>query len=286
MDSSVAPLGPEIRDSFVEVPGGSVFVRRWGLGESGARSPIILLHDSLGSVEQWREFPAALAQATAREVVAYDRLGFGKSTQRTGRPSLDFITEETETFFPAIQHALGITRFVLLGHSVGGAMALLIAASQSDACDAVVTEAAQASVEPRTLAGIRAAKVQFDTPEQFEKIAKWHGEKARWVLDAWTEVWLSPEFCSWSIDRHLGRVMCPVLAIHGDLDEYGSSEFPRRIASGVSGPSELALLEHCGHVPHRERQAHVLRLISTFLARHASDPSARLTSNLDDGDPT
>ena len=138
-------MSAEVFDSFVEVPGGRVFVRRWSAGHS-ERPPIILLHDSLGSVEQWRDFPDALAAATSTHVIAYDRLGFGRSTQRSQRPSVDFVSDEAITFFPPIQLALGITRFSLFGHSVGGAMALVIAASQSEICDGVITEAAQAFV--------------------------------------------------------------------------------------------------------------------------------------------
>jgi len=260
----------EIRDSLVEVPGGRIFVRRWSL-DQGNRPPLILLHDSLGSVDQWRDFPEALAKATTRAVVAYDRLGFGRSTPRTRRPSADFIRDEAETFFPAVQRGLGIRRFVLFGHSVGGAVSLTIAASQREACAAVVTEAAQAFVEPRTLSGIRAAKAQFADPQQFERLAKWHGEKASWVLDAWTEVWLSAEFAAWRLDPHLAQVMCPVLAIHGELDEYGSLEFPRRITSGVRGRSQLAILKDCGHVPHREQREEVLRLTAAFLAEHTHE---------------
>jgi pimeloyl-ACP methyl ester carboxylesterase len=267
-------MSAEVLDSLADVPGGRIFIRRWSTGH-GNGPPIICLHDSLGSVDQWRDFPAALARATTRDVVAYDRLGFGRSTRRLERPSADFIREEAVTFFPAIQRALGITRFALFGHSVGGAMALVIAASHSEACAAVITEAAQAFVEPRTLAGIRSAKAQFADPEQFEKLAKWHGEKAQWVLDAWTEVWLAPEFLCWDLDPHLGEVTCPVLAIHGDLDEFGSVEFPRRITGKVSGPSQLAILQHCGHVPHRERREEVLCLTSSFLDQHAvPDPVA------------
>jgi len=261
-------MSTEATDSGVQVPGGKVFVRRWTMSHSSG-PPIVLLHDSLGSVDQWRDFPAALARAAHRDVIAYDRLGFGRSTARVERPSIDFISEEARTFFPAIRRALGITRFALFGHSVGGAMALAIAASQSESCDAVVTEAAQAFVEPRTLAGIRSAKAQFGDPEQFEKLTKWHGDKARWVLDAWTEVWLSPQFSSWELDQHLREVTCPVLAIHGDLDEYGSAEFPRRITSTVKGRAELAILRQCGHVPHRERSEEVLRLTSSLLERSA-----------------
>lgn len=258
---------PDAVDSAVPVPGGRVFVRRWNAGH-GQSSPIILLHDSLGSVEQWRDFPPALADATNRSIIAYDRLGFGRSTPRLDRPSADFITEEALKFFPALLGELRIARYVLFGHSVGGSIALVIAASGSAGCEAVITEAAQAFVEPRTISGIRDARARFADAEQFARITKWHGEKARWVLNAWTEVWLSPQFASWSLDEHLGSVLCPVLAIHGEMDEFGSSEFPRRITKGVAGPSELALLSGCGHVPHRERRDEVLRLASAFLARH------------------
>jgi pimeloyl-ACP methyl ester carboxylesterase len=254
----------EVLDSHVDVPGGSVFVRLWSLGRRN-RPPIILLHDSLGCVDLWREFPEALAKATTRDVIAYDRLGFGKSTPRIERPSVGFVFEEAEIFFPAIQRGLGLTRFSLFGHSVGGAMAIVVAASQGEGCEAVITESAQAFVEPLTLSSIRAAKERFGDPTELEKIAKWHGDKAKWVLDAWTGVWLAPEFLTWNLNQHLGKVRRPVLAIHGDMDEYGSVEFPRCITSKVNGPSELAILNHCGHVPHRERKDEVLRLTASFL---------------------
>ena len=180
----------ELVDAIADVPGGRVLARRWK-SEHQDRVPIVLLHDSLGSVDQWRDFPAALAQATARDVVAYDRLGFGRSTRRVGTPTMGFIHEEAETFFPVLSQELGIPTALLFGHSVGGAMALVIAALHPSRCEAVVTEAAQAFVEPRTLAGIQAAKKAFGDPEQFARIARWHGKKAQWVLDAWTEVWLS-----------------------------------------------------------------------------------------------
>jgi pimeloyl-ACP methyl ester carboxylesterase len=256
------------RDFFVDVPGGSIFVRRWSAPAAARGAPLVLLHDSLGSVEQWRDFPAALARAGGRDVIAYDRLGFGCSTPRTTPPCVDFIDEEAEELFPALQRALQVARFALFGHSVGGAMALSIAAAQRAACTAVVTEAAQAFIEPRTLAGIRAARAEFDDPARFARLTRWHGDKARWVLDAWTEVWLSTEFSSWSLVHELPAVSCPVLAIHGDADEYGSEEFPRHIAGNVGGASELAILEHCGHVPHREQSGEVLRLTAAFLERH------------------
>ncbi|MGV3708842.1 MAG: alpha/beta fold hydrolase [Gemmatimonas sp.] len=256
-----------VRDQFVEVPGGQVFVREWiPANADEASTPLVLLHDSLGSVDLWKEFPEQLVATLNRRIIAYDRLGFGRSTPRSALPSIQFVQEEADTYFPAIADALALHRFSLFGHSVGGAMALLIAAVEHQRCERVITEAAQAFVEDRTAQGIREAVVLFEDPEQFGKLSKRHGERARWVLDAWTKVWLSPEFADWSLDAHLRDVQCPTLAIHGDRDEYGSVAFPSRIVNGVSGPAQLAILPDCGHVPHREFPQQVLSLVSTFLS--------------------
>jgi pimeloyl-ACP methyl ester carboxylesterase len=257
----------ETTDLLVAVPGGNIFVRRWSFGGT-ALEPIILLHDSLGSVEMWHDFPAALAEASARTVIAYDRLGFGKSSPRDTLPGTQFILEEAQIYFPAVAQALDLKNYVLFGHSVGGGMALSIASLHHSQCKAVISESAQAFVEPRTLAGIEAAKESFSIPERFAKLNKWHGDKSRWVLDAWTQVWLSPQFRSWSLVPQLKDIQCPVLAIHGSNDEYGSEEFPRTITKHVQGPTSLEILGDCGHVPHREKKDLVLNLAATFINKH------------------
>lgn len=262
-------MAVEAKDLFVDVPGGRVFLRQWASdGSSGA--PIILLHDSLGSVEQWRSFPEALAAKTNRNVIAYDRLGFGKSTARTSPARASFIDEEAQVQLPAITAALGLSQYILFGHSVGGGMALVAAATPASHCAAVITEAAQAFVEERTLSGIRDARKAFESEAQFSKLSRWHGERAKWVLAAWTEVWLDPAFRGWSLDPYLAKVNCPVLALHGDADEFGSCEFPRRITQGVQGPARMEILSPCGHVPHREREGDVLALVQAFLSDNLS----------------
>jgi pimeloyl-ACP methyl ester carboxylesterase len=147
-------------------------------------------------------------------------------------------------------------------------MALSIASLHPSQCKAVISESAQAFVEPRTLAGIEAAKKSFNHPKQFTKLNKWHGDKSRWVLDAWTQVWLSPQFRSWSLVPCLKDVQCPVLAIHGSNDEYGSEEFPKTIIKHVQGPTSLEILGGCGHVPHREQRELVLSLVTAFINEH------------------
>src|SRR5262245_7109486 len=132
--------GAGSEDRFVAVPGGRVFVRTWTPPAGAADPPVVLLHDSLGCVDLWRDFPERLAGRLARRVIAYDRLGFGRSSARQDLPSANFIREEAEVFFPAVRDALGVAGYALFGHSVGGAMALLIAATPHEPCRAVVTE--------------------------------------------------------------------------------------------------------------------------------------------------
>ncbi|QJR37697.1 alpha/beta fold hydrolase [Gemmatimonas groenlandica] len=255
-----------LREHHVPVPGGQLFVREWIPRHviDGA-APLVLLHDSLGSVELWREFPVRLARTVRRRVIAYDRLGFGRSSSRREPPSLRFIEEEAELYFPAVRRALGFTNFSLFGHSVGGGMSIVIAATMPDVCERLVSESAQSFLEAHTLDGIRAAKRQFENPAYFAKLSRFHGDKAQWVLDAWTETWTSPAFADWSLDPYLTLVRCPTLVIHGDADEFGSVEFPRRIARGVQGVSQLEIIEGCGHVPHREQPDRILSLVTEFL---------------------
>ncbi|KVW10388.1 alpha/beta hydrolase [Burkholderia cepacia] len=281
-----------IEETTVETPQGRLFVKRWrsgpaqravGAGEPAASepatpepaapkpaapepaAPIVLLHDSLGCVDLWRDLPAQLASVTQRDVIAYDRLGFGRSDRHPGKLGTTFVRDEADHAFAALLDQLDVDAFVALGHSVGGGMAVGCAAAYPARCRALVTIAAQAFVEDRTLAGIRDAGQQFDEPGQLDRLARYHGDKAEWVLRAWVDTWLSPAFRHWSLDADLPRVQCATLAIHGEDDEYGSDVHPKRIAARVAGPSSYLLLGRCGHMPHRERTDDVLAAIATFL---------------------
>jgi pimeloyl-ACP methyl ester carboxylesterase len=254
-------------DHWIPLPTGRLFAREWPAADSAGASPaLVLLHDSLGCIELWRDLPARLAAATGRRVIAYDRRGFGRSDARVDPPSFDFIAEEATIGFASLRERLGLERFAVLGHSVGGGMAVHIAARYPGACAALVTIAAQAFVEPRTLEGLRAAQVSFAEPGALERLARYHGDKARWVLSAWLDTWLDPAFAGWSLDDVLPTVRCPLLALHGELDEYGSAAHPARIARLAGGPAHAEMLPGLGHVPQRERPEQIARRVAEFLA--------------------
>ncbi len=256
-------------DVWLDHPDGRLFARVWtpssDAGQSMQKAPIVLFHDSLGCVDLWRDLPGSLSAATGRRVIAYDRLGFGRSDPRGDRLAMDFIADEATRYFPLVREQLGIDRFIAFGHSVGGGMAVNCAARFAADCEGLVTIAAQAFPEDRTLQGILVAKEQFKDEKQVERLKKYHGEKARWVLDAWIETWLHPEFASWSLAPVLPQVSSPVLAIHGIHDEYGSVRHPELIRQLCGARVEVEIIPDAYHMPHRERPELVIDLVSAFI---------------------
>jgi len=252
------------QETRIGITEGSLFAKTWTpeVMDAGRLTPILLFHDSLGCVELWRSFPKALAAATGRRVIAYDRLGFGRSDPYPGRLPFDFIRREAQHVVVRLCDHLDVESFIACGHSVGGGMAIETAAHFPARCRALVTIAAQAFLEDKTLEGIRVAQREFQDPANLARLAKYHGDKAQWAVDAWTKTWLSPEFTEWTLAEPLAAVRCPVLAVHGERDEYGSSEHPKRIAAG-RGTAHI--LPETGHVPHKEQERLLTQLICQFL---------------------
>ncbi|MBS0483013.1 MAG: alpha/beta fold hydrolase [Proteobacteria bacterium] len=248
------------------VPGGAIFARCWNLQPGSDAPAFVLFHDSLGSVELWRGLPEALARRTAMPVVAYDRLGFGQSDRANAALTADFIINEARVSVPALVEHLGLSHLIPFGHSVGGAMAVATAALHPDRCRAVITESSQAFVEDRTLQGIRDAAAVFADPDQVTRLARYHGDKAAWVLSAWIDTWQAPWFADWSQDPMLADLRCPLLAMHSSNDEYGSLAHPRRLVEQAGAGATEVIFPDCGHVPHRECQQAVLDAVAGFLA--------------------
>lgn len=265
---------PSRHDRHVVIGGHRIAVSTWGDAAGKGGIPIVFFHDSLGAIDLWRDFPAQLAAHAGHFAMAYDRLGFGRSAPNPGTLGHGFIRDEAGAALLPLMAHLGAEKAILFGHSVGGGMAIAAAAQFPERIAAVITESAQAFVEERTLDGIRAAKKSFADPAQLARLAKYHGndlKKAQWVLDAWTETWLAPAFAGWSLEEDLRQLQCPVLAMHGDLDEFGSERHPKMIAglpSAFAGQGEYVMFEGCGHVPHREKPELVLQTVMDFLSRH------------------
>jgi len=257
------------QEHWISSEKGQLFAQDWAPAALTGE-PILLLHDSLGCVTLWRDFPQQLAQATGRQVIAYDRLGFGHSERYPGALPLDFIDDEARSAFPLLQQHFGFERCVVFGHSVGGAMAVACAAQHPQACAALITESAQAFVEHRTRDGIRAAELEFAREGQLERLQKYHGDKAFWVLRAWVDTWLADDFSDWNLDAELAQVRCPILSLHGEQDEYGSAAHPKRLTSVPGVPTVLKLLADCGHVPHREQPHAVLEAVMDFLRQRTA----------------
>lgn len=253
--------GINVQDRQIETSRGELFARTWESGGNPAATPILLFHDSLGSVELWRSFPEKLAMATGRRVIAYDRLGFGRSDSFPGRLAMDFVREEARRIVPLLQQQIGFSAFITCGHSVGGGMAVETAAHLRDDCAGLITMGAQALVDDRIRDGIRVAQAEFAKPENLARLGRYHRDPA-WVVSAWTETWLDPAFAAFSLDDALEQVRCPVLAVHGQDDEYGSADHARRIAVGRG---EAAILDGIGHVPHREDPDRLVSLLDGFI---------------------
>jgi pimeloyl-ACP methyl ester carboxylesterase len=229
-------------------------------------SPIVFLHDALGSVSLWRDLPDRLCSALGREGLAFDRLGFGLSGPRPGPPGLGFLQAEATERLPEVLRRAGIRRPVLFGHSDGASIALLFAAAFPDVPAAVVSIAAHVFVEEVTLAGIDEAVRAWETTDLPERLGRHHGAKAESVFRGWSETWRDPAFRGFSAVEAIRPLRCPLLVIQGEKDEYGTVAQVEAIAAAVSGPVKTLVLSGLGHFPHREDPEKVLAATESFLA--------------------
>lgn len=254
----------DIVDARVEVPHGQLFVRCWRVGRDEL-APIILLHESLGSVEVWKSFPEALARATQRTVIAYDRLGFGRSSVQRKMLGGGFLEAEGAAHIPRIVEFFGLDEYLVLGHSVGAVMALKVAVANTD-CAAVISIAPLVENSASGIASMQSVAERLRSPGQFRRLKRYHAERAEWVLESWVAVWLSPEFAGWQLTG-LEDVGCPVLALHGKEDAFFPLEASKLVAERVGGPTRLVRLQ-AGHVPHLETQDDVIQAIRRFLVEY------------------
>jgi pimeloyl-ACP methyl ester carboxylesterase len=221
---------------------------------------LVFLHEGLGSVSAWRDFPARLAAATGLGAFVYSRRGYGRSDPLPGPFTTSFMHEEARAL-PAILEAASVRDPILVGHSDGASIALLHAALHP--VRGLALEAPHVFVEDVCLASIAALRERF--PELRARFEKHHGANTDAVFRAWTDAWLHKDFRAWNIEAALPAIRSPLLVIQGDADEYGTLAQVRALETHLTGRVETLVLPHCGHSPHRDAPEAVLEAMTRFV---------------------
>jgi len=228
----------------------------------GART-LVFLHEGLGSIRQWREFPAQVAGATGWRALVYDRYGYGRSdVLREPRVGVEFMHDGALNELPELLENLNVRDPVLVGHSDGASIALIHAGTYE--VRGVVAMAPHVFIEDICIDSIAKAAGAFETTDLPARLGKYHRD-ARKTFHLWADAWLDPAFRDWNIEEYLPRIKCPVLAIQGQGDEYGTMAQLDAIRQRAGGPCELLKLPDCGHSPHRDQPERVVRAIADFV---------------------
>jgi pimeloyl-ACP methyl ester carboxylesterase len=235
---------------------------------AGAGTPtLVFLHEGLGCIAMWRDFPATLVQATHLPALVYERWGYGRSDPlpTIGARPLRYLHDEALISLPEVLAQCAIDDAIIIGHSDGGSMALMCAAAHPDKVRGVITEAAHVFVEDVTLAGIREAVKIYTTTNLKEKLTRYHGDNTEGAFRGWADTWLSPEFCNWNIEEFLPKITTPLFVIQGADDQYGTPAQVEAIAGQVKGPVKKWLVPECGHIPHVDAREAVFTEMKAFI---------------------
>ena len=247
----------------VALRGGEVDVVR--IEGSDGLAPLVFLHEGLGSIGLWRDFPELVAHSTGRAATVYSRFGYGRSDPSPWPRGPDYMHREALDALPQLLDALAIDAPVLVGHSDGASIALIYAGQSGRRVSALVLLAPHVFVEEESIAGIEAARVTFSTTDLRDRMAR-HHDDAEATFRQWNDVWRSPAFRTWNIEDVLPGIAVPILVVQGAVDQYGTVAQLDAIEHGASGPVERLVLEGCGHSPHLERGPETLQAVTHFLA--------------------
>ncbi len=228
---------------------------------------LVLLHEGLGCVGLWNDFPAKLAKATGCGVFVYSRAGYGQSSPvKLPRP-LSYMHEEAREVLPQLLDAIGFARGLLIGHSDGASIAAIYAGSHQDhRIGGLVLIAPHFFTEDPGIASIEQARVAYESGDLRPRLARWHADvdNAFW---GWNGAWLDPDFRKWDITEFLAYIRVPVLIVQGADDQYGTVKQIEVAQQECYCPVEVALLPGARHSPQREAPEPTLKAIADFVAR-------------------
>ncbi len=238
----------------------------WVGAAASAHPTVVFLHEGLGSVAMWKGFPARLCAAHGLRGLVFSRYGYGRSTPKPPDEhwTPDFMHVQAHEVLPALFERLGVRRPWLFGHSDGGSIALLHAARFEVA--GIIVVAPHLFVEDVSIASIAAARDAYESTDLRARLARYHDDPDS-AFRAWNDAWLDPAFRSWNIEADIDSIRCPVLAVQGEGDEYGTLAQIRGIAARVP-TTELLVIPDCGHSPHRDAPDLLARESARFILEH------------------
>jgi pimeloyl-ACP methyl ester carboxylesterase len=231
---------------------------------SGSDATIVMLHEGLGSVAMWKDFPQQVAEATGCGVLVYSRYGHGKSERLAEKRSVDFMHHEATVVLPDLLRQFQIQMPILLGHSDGASIAVIYAGTWPDRVRGLVLEAPHVFVEEFGLRSTVAIRDLYQSGDIRRKLSRYHDHVDE-MFYGWNDIWLDPQFRNWNIEEFLSPIRCPVLAIQGEHDEYGTLAHVESIQRRVPRAQTL-ILPRCGHSPHRDQPNLTLDAVSKFVA--------------------
>jgi pimeloyl-ACP methyl ester carboxylesterase len=257
---------PEPRKVPLVLDGRHLEAKLWGEIDPNALT-FVLLHEGLGSVSLWRDFPARLAEATGCPVFAYSRFGYGQSDAAPLPFPLTYMHDEALSVLPRVLTELGLGHVITLGHSDGASIALIHAGGMQDfRLRGTILIAPHLFVEDISIASIRAARTAYETTDLRQRMMRHHRDPDN-AFRGWNDAWLDPRFRDWRIDEFVATVRVPILGIQGEDDEYGTKAQLEALANEALSPVEIHLIAGAKHAPHLTHQEKVLSLIAPFLAR-------------------
>jgi pimeloyl-ACP methyl ester carboxylesterase len=256
----------------IELSAGRIEYRWAGVHGAALRDAalpvLVFLHEGLGCVALWRDFPDQLAQATGLPALVYSRIGYGGSSPCTLPRPITYMHDEGKTVLPELLAALGIRSHILIGHSDGASIALIYAgAAARDGLLGVAALAPHTFCEEISVTSIRAAGKAYAEGDLRTRLAKYHGDNVDCAFRGWCEAWLAPAFLHWNIEDYVDRIAVPVLVIQGEEDEYGTAAQVETIVRRLPGRAEALLLPACGHSPQRDQTARTLAALAGFTAQ-------------------
>ncbi len=230
------------------------------------RPTLVFLHEGLGSLAMWRDFPARVAAATGCRTLVYSRYGYGESDVLTESFGVRYMHDEALQALPELLDKLGIDKPVLVGHSDGGSIALIHAGGAGRPVAGLILMAPHVFVEDLSIASIAQAKVTFETTDLAQKLGRYHRDPVK-IFRGWNDIWLHSDFRAWNIEEYLPKVACPVLALQGEDDEYGTPAQVEAIRRQATGEVEVLMLADCRHSPHKDQPQATLEAMAGFIER-------------------